>query len=168
MTFGSILLWSCDSTTEKMSGAGQEVTATDKPHLDNNDATIVDDILQRMNNEGHQQDKAIETVELNNGERWLVNDEMKPFVEKGERLVNAYVQEGKSDYKELAAQIKGQNDQLVKSCTMDSKSDEELHKWLHPHLDLVKDLAQETDNVKAAETISNLQKSYRQYHQYFK
>lgn len=146
VTIGSILLWSCNTATEQSTAVEQGTVAI----------------------EAHEHDKATETVELNNGERWAVNDEMKPFVEQGENLVNRYVQGNQLDFKDLAKKVKEQNDQLIKSCTMDGKSHEELHKWLHPHLELVKDLEQEADNVTAAETVLSLQNSYHQYHQYFK
>lgn len=139
-----VLLWSCNNSTEK-STAHQETE----------------------NHAGHQHDENSEAIEFNNGEKWLVNEEMKPFVLKGEELVNAYIQDGKTDYKTLAEQLKDQNSQLIKSCTMDGKSHDELHKWLHPHLDIVNALENETDATKANEVVSQLQYSYQHYHQYF-
>ena len=95
----------------------------------------------------------------------MVNDEMKPFIQKGAELVDAFIADGQSDYKRLAEQVKDQNTQLIKSCTMDGKSHDELHKWLHPHLDLVKRL--ETDSSSAPQIVKQLQDSYRTYHRYF-
>ena len=139
-----VLLWSCNNSTEK-STAHQETE----------------------NHAGHQHDENSDAIELNNGEKWLVNEEMKPFVLKGEELVNAYIQDGKADYKTLAEQLKDQNSQLIKSCTMDGKSHYELHKWLHPHLEIVKALENETDATKANEVVQQLQSSYQKYHLYF-
>jgi len=139
-----MLLWSCNNSTEK-STTHQETE----------------------NHAEHRHDESSEAIELNNGEKWLVNEEMKPFVLKGEELVNTYIQDGKTDYKTLAEQLKDQNSQLIKSCTMDGKSHDELHKWLHPHLDIVKTLENETDAIKANEIVSQLQYSYQHYHQYF-
>jgi len=96
-----------------------------------------------------------------------VNEEMKPFVMKGEELVNSYIQNNHTDYKALAQQLKEQNNKLIKSCTMDGKSHDELHKWLHPHLEIVKALEDEKDATKASEIVLQLQKSYQDYHQYF-
>jgi hypothetical protein len=42
---------------------------------------------------------------------------------------------------------------------MDGKSHDELHKWLHPQLELVKELENEIDVVKANEIVLQLQKS---------
>lgn len=139
-----MLLWSCNNSTEK-STTHQETE----------------------NHTEHQHDESSEAIELNNGEKWLVNEEMKPFVLKGEELVNSYIQNNQTDYKALAQQVKDQNSQLIKSCTMGGKSHDELHKWLHPHLEIVKTLENETDATKANETVLHLQQSYQEYHQYF-
>lgn len=50
---------------------------------------------------------------------------------------------------------------------MKGKSHDELHKWLYPHLELVKELDNETDAVKAKEIVVKLQNSYQQYQIYF-
>lgn len=139
-----LLLWSCNNTSEK---------TTEK--------------LETENHAEHQHNESSETIELNNGDKWLVNEEMKPFVMKGEELVNSYIQNNQTDYKALAQQLKEQNGQLIKSCTMDGKSHDELHKWLHPHLEIVKSLEDEADASKANEIVSQLKHSYQQYHQYF-
>ncbi|MBX3257143.1 MAG: hypothetical protein KF862_23610 [Chitinophagaceae bacterium] len=139
-----MLLWSCNNSTEK-STTHQETE----------------------NHTEHQHDESSEAIELNNGEKWLVNEEMKPFVLKGEELVNSYIQNNQTDYKALAQQVKEQNNQLIKSCTMGGKSHDELHKWLHPHLEIVKALEEETDAAKANETVLHLQHSYQEYHKYF-
>ena len=73
-----------------------------------------------------------EAIELDNGERWIVNDEMKPFVSRGHLLVDDFIQNKSTDHKLLADQLMIQNDQLIQSCTMDGKGHEELHKWLLP------------------------------------
>ena len=113
------------------------------------------------------QDEASEALQLNNGEKWMVNDEMKPFVIKSEALVESYIKDNKTDYKTLAQEIKDQNNQLIKSCTMDGPSHDELHKWLHPHLELVGKLAETDDAAQAQPMVTELQTSYQTYHQYF-
>lgn len=139
-----LFLWSCNNSTKKTT-VPQETEHRAEQHSDAN----------------------TQEIELHNGEKWLVNEEMKPFVLKGEELVNVYIQDGKTDYKTLAQQLKNQNNQLIKSCTMEGKSHDELHKWLHPHLEIVKALEGETDTKNANEIVEKLQHSYQQYHQYF-
>lgn len=50
---------------------------------------------------------------------------------------------------------------------MKGTSHDELHKWLHPHLELTKELGEIKDAAKAKTIISELQGSYRNYHEYF-
>ena len=140
----SLILWGCNKASENQSTPQQTETQATQHHDDNDQG-----------------------IELNNGEKWIVNEEMKPFVVNGADLVGVYIQEGKFDYEELAGQLKEQNNQIIKSCTMKGKSHDELHKWLHPHLELVKELENETDAVKANQIVAQLQDSYRQYHRYF-
>lgn len=139
-----LLLWSCNNSTEK--------------------TNVVEEVETHA---AHHHNEGFESIELNNGERWMVNEEMKPYVFKGSSLVDEYIKEGKTDYKTLAQQLKDQNNQLIKSCTMDGKSHDELHKWLHPHLELVSELENEENTARANEIISEIQHSYQEYHQYF-
>ena len=114
-----------------------------------------------------QNPEATEKIELNNGEKWVVNEEMKPFIQKGEDLVQLYIQDEKTDYKSLAQQVKEQNSLLIKSCTMEGKSHDELHKWLHPHLELVEELEQAKNEDESVQIVQKLKHSYQQYHSYF-
>lgn len=116
----------------------------------------------------HYHNENSEAIELDNGEKWVVNEEMKPFILKGTELVTTFIQENNSDYKTLAKQLKDQNSQLIRSCTMTGKSHDELHKWLHPHLELVQELAEATDHEQAKNQVLKLEASYQEYHKYFK
>ncbi len=146
MLFGisSLLFLSCNNAT-KTTAPEKETTHTEHHHNESSDV-----------------------IELNNGEKWVVNEEMKPFILKGAALVSTFIQENNTDYKTLAEQIKDQNSQLIRSCTMTGKSHDELHKWLHPHLDLVQELAESADEEQAKAQVSKLEASYQEYHKYFK
>ncbi len=106
-------------------------------------------------------------IQLNNGDKWLVNDEMKPALEKGENALNDYLASNNNDYKSLAQELKSANSNLISSCTMDGVSHDELHKWLHPHLTLVGDLENAKTVNEADEVIEKLKSSYETYHTYF-
>lgn len=146
LAISSLLLFSCNNTSERQTEQKQEAKTGEQEHNHN---------------------ESSEMIELNMGQKWLVNNEMKPFVTNGEQLVALYIKNNKTDYKFLANQLKEENSQLIKSCTMKGKSHDELHKWLHPHLELVKSLENETDPAIAAKTILEIQNSYKTYHSYF-
>jgi len=105
---------------------------------------------------------------LNNGQQWFVNEEMKPFIEAGEQLIDTYLQSDTQDYQSLAAQLKEQNDRLIKSCTMTGESHEALHQWLHPHLVLVSDLAKADNRQQADTLVQQLKQSFGTFHKYFR
>ncbi len=148
----SLFIISCGGNNEPEVGQAQETTGQTQE-------------TEALNE--HEHDEASETIELNNGEKWLVNNEMKPFVFKGQELVAGFLKNNESDYAVLANNVKEQNDQLIKSCTMKGKSHDELHKWLHPHLELVKELQETKDPAKAKNLVSKLDKSYQEYEKYF-
>ncbi len=72
-----------------------------------------------------------------------------------------------ADYKELGEQLGGQNKRLIKSCTMKGKSHDELHKWLHPHMQLVEALEDAENEQNANKTIKQLKESFQTFHNYF-
>jgi hypothetical protein len=111
-----------------------------------------------------QQDKNDLGIELNDGQKWEVNQEMKPPLERSEIALNKY--DGK-DYEIIAEQLKANNDELVKSCTMKGKSHDELHKWLHPHMKLTTALLEAKNEKEANKIIQKLKNSFDTYHQYF-
>lgn len=115
----------------------------------------------------HSKKKQTETIQLNNGAKWPVNAEMKPHIENGEALLAAYIAQKEQDYQKLAADLKAQNNLLIKSCTMKGQSHEELHKWLYPHIQLIERLAAAKNIIEAEELIPQCQKSYTLYKAYF-
>ncbi|WP_027376501.1 hypothetical protein [Kaistella palustris] len=105
-------------------------------------------------------------LELNNGEKWAVNPEMKPYIAESENLLNAYDKE-KGDYQKLAAALTNNNNKLVKSCTMNGKSHDVLHAWLLPHMQHIDHLKKSANREEANETVHELKESMDEYHKYF-
>ncbi|HLS71086.1 MAG TPA: hypothetical protein VK027_05440 [Chitinophagaceae bacterium] len=109
-----------------------------------------------------------ESISLNNGERWEVNEEMKPYVNEAESILKNYQNTEDNNYQQLAIDLKEQNDALIKSCTMDGTAHDELHNWLHPHLQLVEGLKNAKNIEESQEWLEQLNLSMEKYHKYFK
>lgn len=107
-------------------------------------------------------------IKLNNGQKWEVNGEMKPHVEKAGELLHVYISQKDQDYRKLAENLKEQNNALVKSCTMKGEGHDELHKWLHPHMKLIEELTNAKDSKEAQSIIYKLEDSFETYHTYFR
>ena len=149
----SFALFSCNNNKSEKTPVKEETVKIEEEH--------------HNNEKDHNHDADSEPIELNNGEKWIMNTEMKPYVLKGEELLLAYNKTNQTDYKKLGKQIEEQNDHLIESCTMEGKSHDELHKWLLPHLELVEELEKEGDPAKAKKIVDDLGKSYQQFHMYF-
>lgn len=106
-------------------------------------------------------------LQLNNGAKWAVNEEMKPHIEQGNEILNSYLKKKGTDYKALAEGLKTQNGQLIKSCTMKGESHDELHKWLHPHIELIEKLSNASDLKESETVVSELKTSFETYQAYF-
>lgn len=117
--------------------------------------------------EEHHHGEESESIQLNNGEKWAVNEEMKPFILEAENILNEYLTSNSSDYKTLAEQLKEKNSGLIKSCTMKGESHDELHKWLHPHMELIEKLVECSNNDESVKIIEQLNASFKTYNQYF-
>ena len=115
----------------------------------------------------HHYNESSDPLELNDGEKWIVNEEMKPFVAKQEELLNTYMQSNSSDYEALANQLQRQNELLIQNCTMTGKSHDELHKWLHPYMGLLVDLSEAQTEDEADKMVSEVETSLETYHAYF-
>ena len=108
-----------------------------------------------------------ENILLNKGDKWLVNEEMKPFILEAENILTEYIASKSSDYTVLAASLQEKNTGLINSCTMEGESHEELHKWLHPHMDLIEALANAETQEMAEPLIAQLSESFVSFHTYF-
>ncbi len=104
------------------------------------------------------------TISLNDGEKWKVNEEMLPHIEKSETVFKAF--EGE-DYDQLSKDMMVHTNNLIQSCTMDGASHDELHKWLHPHLELLKSLSSANPQKAKEEIIPAIEKSFSTFHKYF-
>ncbi|MGM0478510.1 MAG: hypothetical protein ACQERC_04735 [Bacteroidota bacterium] len=104
------------------------------------------------------------TISLNDGEKWKVNEEMLPHIQKSEAVFESF--EGE-DYNQLSKDMMQHTNNLIQSCTMDGDSHDELHKWLHPHLKLLKSLSSADAQKIKEEIIPAIEQSFNTFHKYF-
>lgn len=114
-----------------------------------------------------QQSQESQPIELNQGKKWKVNAEMLPHIQASEKLLSDFLANEGKDYTNLAKDLKKNNDKLIKSCNMKGKAHDELHKWLHPYMDLIKTLEQEENEEIAKSIVNKLIMSFETFNQYF-
>lgn len=151
---GLAIVMSCEKKQEeKVEQATTEQSATDE-HANDDAEEKSDDHAEGVK------------LELNNGAKWTMNAEMKPFINEMESQVNAYKPES-DDYKMLAKNLGETNDNLIKSCTIKGTPHDVLHAWLMPHMELIDDLKKADNKEEGNKIVGELKESMEKYHQYF-
>lgn len=117
--------------------------------------------------EEHKHNAEIQSIELNNGEKWKVDSNMIPYIRNMERDIISFSNDEHKDYNSLAEKLQSNIDSLTYNCTMEGKAHDELHKWLLPFIDLVTELSKSKNETEAAKQFENIQKSFRTFNQYF-
>ena len=151
---GLAIVMSCEKKQEeKVKKATTEQSATDE-HANHHAEEKLDDHAEGVK------------LELNNGAKWKMNAEMKPFINEMESQVNAYKPDS-DDYKMLAKNLGETNDNLIKSCTIKGTPHDVLHAWLMPHMELIDDLKKADNKEEGNKIVGELKESMAKYHQYF-
>ncbi len=117
--------------------------------------------------EEHQHDEESEAIELNNGEKWKVAANMITHIRNMENDVISFAKVDQKDYKSLSEKLQSNIDLLTSNCTMKGKAHDELHKWLLPYIDLVKELSEAKDETEAEKQFQSIQTSFTTFNQYF-
>lgn len=155
---GLAIVVSCEKKQEDHADhadhATTETQATTDEHAKTDDVATSDE---------HNEDVKLE---LNNGEKWTMNAEMKPFIAEMEKQINAYKPET-DDYKTLGADLNKTNEGLIKSCTIKGTPHDVLHAWLMPHMQEIDKLTKAENKEKANEIVKDLKESMEKYHEYF-
>ena len=148
---------SCEKKQETVTDQNTNMAPTEQPASDKH---ATDD---HEKSEDH--DETVK-LDLNNGEKWTVNNEMKPFIAETESQLNAY-KPADGDYKMLATNLDAANEKLIKSCTMTGTPHDKLHVWLAPHMKEIEKLKKAEDREHANKIVGELKESMEKYHEFF-
>ena len=122
---------------------------------------------ETVTHEEHYHDDESEAIELNKGEKWKVDANMLVHIRNMENDVISFDKVEQKDYKSLGEKLQSNIDLLTSSCTMKGKAHDELHKWLLPYIDLVKELSEAKKETEAEKQFQNIQTSFTTFNQYF-
>lgn len=109
------------------------------------------------------------TMEKDNGALWQANAETSEGVAKMEALIAKSTINSPSDYRELANGLNAIKNTIVKECTMEGASHDNLHIWLHPLIEKIEALSDvEEMNQYSADLYKAVQENIKIYHSFFK
>ena len=118
--------------------------------------------ITEMNTVEHQHSES-EAIQLNNGEKWKVDDNMMRHIRNMEKDVVNFDKESGANYSLLAEKLKANIELLTSNCTMKGKAHDELHKWLVPFIELVDAFSKD----KSANKLTEMKHSFLTFNQYF-
>lgn len=106
-------------------------------------------------------------VELDQGKKWKVNPEMMVHVTAMQQELNTFDTTGNPEYAALADRLQKHINGITGSCTMEGKAHDELHKWLLPHIEMVKELKSAPDASSAHRAFLRVKASMDAFYLYF-
>lgn len=123
---------------------------------------------QTESNESSESVKNTYNIELVNNEKWEVNKEMMVHIKNMELDIEATSSQSSPNYEELRSKLDENIGLLTSNCSMTGKAHDELHKWLLPFIDLVKDLNAADSKEKQQQSFEAIQESMNEFNMYFK
>lgn len=111
-----------------------------------------------------------DSIELNNGAKWIVVPDMMKFIRTMESDITQFSVTQTTDLKDfqkLGVGLQKNIDLLTSNCTMEGKAHDELHKWLVPYIDMVSKLNESKNSNEAFTTFEELKASFQTFNQYF-
>lgn len=127
---------------------------TEHEHADNNHVS-------------HNEHTEGDGIVLNDGAKWKVNEDMLPHIKAMESAIIDFTSTEAAAYNELGVLLKEHNKNLISSCTMKGASHNELHKWLHPYMELIENISNAEDAGSGERLLGELKASFETFHTYF-
>ncbi|MDP2688144.1 MAG: hypothetical protein Q8O62_13035 [Aequorivita sp.] len=154
----SALLISCNETKNKNENT-ESVETTEGVH---------EHEMEEMEPETHAMNNAwVNEIKLDNGSKWQANLETTEGVEKMLGLVNASDSKSVEDYHSLASKLNEDKNVLVKKCTMEGPSHDNLHVFLHPLIEKIEALGKVTSTDEGVEITASIKENLEGYYNYF-
>ena len=117
---------------------------------------------------GHTSIKNSYGIELNDGKKWVVVEEMMKHIRNMEIEIDRVANTQEANYSDSGKSLEDHIGLLTSNCTMTGKAHDELHKWLLPFIDLVEDLNAADSKELQLKSFEAIQESMNEFNTYFK
>ncbi len=84
-----------------------------------------------------KQDEVKETLHLNNGKKWIVNDATQVGMVNMQKILIFFAKEKSTDYAKLGDDLGKETQTLINKCDMTGPDHDQLHVVLHPMLSAI-------------------------------
>ncbi len=136
------------------------------------DTDMIHDTSTSLHEEAHMgmtlDNSWINEIELDNGTKWEANEETNIGVKKMLTLIKEKDPQTVEDYHDMASELNEHKNYVVKECTMQGPSHDNLHVFLHPLIDKIAALGEVTTTQEGAELNESIRGNLEAYYTYFK
>jgi hypothetical protein len=154
----SALLVSCNETKHKHEST-DTVETTEGVH---------EHEMEEMAAETHSMNNAwVNEIKLDNGSKWEANLETTEGVDKMLNLVKTSDPKTVEDYHTLASKLNEDKNYVVKKCTMEGPSHDNLHVFLHPLIEKIEALGEVSTTDEGAKITASIEENLEGYYNYF-
>lgn len=129
--------------------------------------------VEKVDHENHStisnelNDTWVNDIILNNGIKWSANTETTDGVREMLTLIKDNKTTTIDDYKKLGVTLNNVKNTVVKECTMEGASHDNLHVWLHPLIEKIELLQKIQNAEEGAQLTSNIKMHLEGYYDYF-
>lgn len=109
----------------------------------------------------------VEEISLNDGAKWNANIETTEGVNNMLEHIESMKTDSVEDYHALAAKLNDEKNYIVKECTMEGASHDNLHTFLHPLIDKIAALGKIESIDEGVHLKSIIQENLQKYSDYF-
>lgn len=129
----------------------------------NNEKTDTATTVEEQHHHSHE----TAAIELNNGQKWKVDENMMVYIAQMEDDITGFSGNTVDEYRLLASALDTNIEQLTSNCTMEGRAHDELHKWLLPFIELTEQFSASTTSSEAEEYYGQIKASMINFHLYF-
>ncbi len=116
---------------------------------------------------GEQSHDENSAIVLNQGKKWVVVPEMMHIIRSMESDINSFSGSSLEEHGALGTKLQDNLNTLTSNCTMKGQGHDELHKWLLPFLDSVKEYTKSKNTAEATRSYAQIKTSYNTVNRYF-
>ncbi len=155
----SALLMSCNETKQKQENTGSVVT-TEEVHEHEMEEMAPE--MNSLNNDW------VNEIKLDNDGKWEANLETTEGVDKMLLLVKSRDPKTVEDYHALASDLNETKNFVIKKCTMEGPSHDNLHVFLHSLIEKIEALGKISTVDEGSKVTASIKENLEGYYTYFK